>query len=33
MAKRQGQTRQWPKDKDRQYNGQKKLDKRANNEN
>jgi hypothetical protein len=26
MAKRKGQTTQWPKEKDRQHNGQKKTD-------
>ena len=31
MAKRKGQTTQWPKEKDRQHNGQKKTDKRTNN--
>jgi hypothetical protein len=32
MAKREGQTTQWPKEKDRQHNGQKKKDKSRNND-
>ena len=32
MAKSKGQTIQWPKVKDRQYNGQKKKDKKTNND-
>ena len=31
MAKRKRQTTQWPKEKDRQHNGQKKKGKKANN--
>ena len=31
MVKRKRQTIQWPKEKDRQYNGQKKKDKKTDN--